>query len=255
MRIPLSNFAHTIQNTAPVTIFRENQSRIAHVTVKQKEGLSLGDVQKQVKTLIDENILMEGDLNISYSGDLADMMEAIVNFGVIIIMAVVLVFAVMASQFESFMSPFIIMFTIPLSFIGVIAIYALSRQRFSVITIMGVLTLVGTIVNNGIVLVDQINILRKRGRTLENACVEAAGNRLRPILMSTLTTVFSLIPMAFFPGEGSEGMQPIGLTIFGGMTFGSMMTLFLMPVVYYLFNAKDERKKVAEIARIEAENK
>ena len=146
------------------------------------------------------------------------------------------------------------MFTIPLSFIGVTAIYGITRQRFSIMTIMGVLTLVGTIVNNGIVLIDQINILRKRGRALDDACVEAAGNRLRPILMSTLTTVFSLIPMAFFPGEGSESMQPIGLTIFGGMTFGSMMTLFLMPVVYNLFNRKNERARVKELKRIEEEN-
>ncbi|QTQ10911.1 efflux RND transporter permease subunit [Treponema parvum] len=253
-RIPLSNFAHTVKNTAPVTIFRENQSRIAHVTVKQVDGLSLGDVQNRIKDLIDKNILMEDDLNITYSGDLANMREAVMNFLAIIIMAIVLVFAVMASQFESFKSPFIIMFTIPLSFIGVTAIYALTRQRFSIMTVMGVLTLVGTIVNNGIVLIDQINILRKRGRTLDDACVEAAGNRLRPILMSTLTTVFSLIPMAFFPGEGSESMQPIGLTIFGGMTFGSLMTLFLMPVVYNLFNRKNERARVEELKRIEQEN-
>ena len=197
---------------------------------------------------------MEGDLTISYSGDLADMMEAVMNFLAIIIMAIILVFSVMASQFESFKSPFIIMFTIPLSFIGVVTIYGLTGSRFNLITVMGVLTLVGTIVNNGIVLIDQINILRKRGRTLDDACAEAAGNRLRPILMSTLTTVFSLIPMAFFPGEGSESMQPIGLTIFGGMTFGSLMTLFLMPLIYNLFNRGDEKRRIAELALIEAEN-
>ena len=253
-RIALSNFAHTVQNTAPVTIFRENQARIARVTVKPATGLSLGDVQNEIKNLINENILMEGDLTISYSGDLADMMEAVMNFLAIIIMAIILVFSVMASQFESFKSPFIIMFTIPLSFIGVVTIYGLTGSRFNLITVMGVLTLVGTIVNNGIVLIDQINILRKRGRTLDDACAEAAGNRLRPILMSTLTTVFSLIPMAFFPGEGSESMQPIGLTIFGGMTFGSLMTLFLMPLIYNLFNRGDEKRRIAELALIEAEN-
>jgi hydrophobic/amphiphilic exporter-1 (mainly G- bacteria), HAE1 family len=126
--------------------------------------------------------------------------------------------------------------------------------RFNIVTVVGVLMLVGIIVNNGIVLVDQTNLLRKRGMKLEDACVEAAGNRLRPILMSTLTTIISLVPMAFFPGEGTEAMQPIGLTVFGGLTFGTIMTLFLMPIVYTMFNRKDEARKVADQKQIEAEN-
>jgi HAE1 family hydrophobic/amphiphilic exporter-1 len=121
---------------------------------------------------------------------------------------------------------------------------------------MGMLVLVGTIVNNGIVLVDYTNLLRKRGLQLEEACVQAARNRLRPILMSTLTTVISLMPMAFFPGEGSASMQPISLTVFGGMTFGSLMTLFLMPTVYYIVNnrriKKAAKRKARRIAREEA---
>ena len=167
----------------------------------------------------------------------------------VIMMAAILVFIVMASQFESFMDPFIVLFTIPLSFIGVIAIYAINGSRLSVVTVMGVLVLVGTIVNNGIVLVDYTNLLRKRGLALEEACIEAARNRLRPILMSTLTTVISLMPMAFFPGEGSASMQPISLTVFGGMTFGSLMTLFVMPTVYYIVNSRRQRKLERKLLR------
>jgi HAE1 family hydrophobic/amphiphilic exporter-1 len=159
----------------------------------------------------------------------------------------------MASQFESLLDPFIVILTIPLSFIGVIMIYGLTRTQLNLITIMGMLVLVGTIVNNGIVLVDYTNLLRKRGMELEEACVEAARNRLRPILMSTLTTVISLAPMAFFPGEGSQSMQPISLTVFGGMTFGSMMTLFIMPTIYFIFNnrrlKKAEKKRMKQLIK------
>ncbi|MBQ3965331.1 MAG: efflux RND transporter permease subunit [Treponema sp.] len=248
-RIPLSSFARYIQSTAPVTIYRENQARIIHVKGKPVSGLSLDKVQSGLKQLIDDNIPKDENVTISFSGDYADMMEAAANFGLIILIAAILVFVVMASQFESLLDPFIVIFTIPLSFIGVMIIYGLSGNQLNLITIMGMLVLVGTIVNNGIVLVDYTNLLRKRGLGLEEACVEAARNRLRPILMSTLTTVISLAPMAFFPGEGSQSMQPISLTVFGGMTFGSLMTLFLMPTVYYIFNARRLRKAAKKAAR------
>ena len=111
------------------------------------------------------------------------------------------------------------------------------------------------IVNNGIVLVDYTNLLRKRGLTLYDACVEAARNRLRPILMTTLTTVTSLIPMALFPGETGAMTQPIGLTVLGGMTFGSLMTLFVMPAIYYVFNSSKERKAAKKAAKAEKKAK
>lgn len=252
VRIPLSSFAHYEEATAPVTIYRENQARIIHVTAKPNEGLSIADVQRQVERLIDENVAKEEGVMISYSGDLEDMMEAVKNFGLITILAAFLVFVVMASQFESILDPFIVILTIPLSFIGVIAIYAMTGNQLNVVTIMGMLVLVGTIVNNGIVLVDYTNLLRKRGLELEEACIQAARNRLRPILMSTLTTVISLMPMAFFPGEGSSSMQPISLTVFGGMTFGSMMTLFLMPAIYFMFNSRRLRKAAKKVEKQKA---
>ena len=117
----------------------------------------------------------------------------------------------------------------------------------NIVSVVGMLVLVGTIVNNGIVLVDYTNLLRKRGYALKDACIEAARSRLRPILMSTLTTVTSLIPMAFFPGETGTMTQPIGLTVLGGMTFGSLMTLFVMPVIYFIFNKKGEAKSLAQL--------
>lgn len=249
MRVPLSSFAHYEQTLAPVTIYREDQARVIHVTAKPVAGVSLDKIQTDLMKLITTDIPADENVTITMSGAFEDMKEAIVNFGMVIIMAAVLVFVVMASQFESLRDPFIVLFTIPLSFIGVMAIYVITQNQLSVVTIMGMLVLVGTIVNNGIVLVDYTNLLRKRGLALEEACIEAARNRLRPILMSTLTTVISLMPMAFFPGEGSASMQPIALTVFGGMTFGSMMTLFLMPTVYFIFNSGKERRAAKKARR------
>lgn len=257
LRVPLSSFAHYVENEAPVTIYREDQSRVISITATPVAGLSIDVVQNQVQKLINDNIPKDETVTISFSGDFADMMEAVVNFGAIMIMAAVLVFVVMASQFESLVDPFIVILTIPLSFIGVIIIYALTGSQLNVVTIMGVLVLIGTIVNNGIVLVDYTNLLRKRGYELEEACIEAARNRLRPILMSTLTTIISLAPMAFFPGEASKNMQPISLTVFGGMSFGSLMTLFLMPTIYYIINNRRIKKaaKKAERKALEEQKK
>lgn len=237
-RIPLSSFAHYQETTSPLSIKRENQTRTLHVTASPLPGLSLGDVQASVEKIISENVPHEENVRIEYGGDYQTTKDNFIQFVIIIFMAAVLVFAVMASLFESFIDPFIILFTIPLSLIGIVAIYFVMQAQLNLITAVGLLILVGIIVNNGIVLVDYTNLLRERGYSLEEACVEAAKNRLRPILMTTLTTVLALVPMAFFPGEGSEMVQPIGLTVFGGLSFGTLMTLFLMPTLYFIINNK-----------------
>jgi len=156
----------------------------------------------------------------------------------ILIMAIVLVFAVMAIQFESFKDPFIILFTVPLMAIGVVGFYVISKQALTMFSIVGIVMLVGIVVNNGIVLVDYTNLLMKRGLPVKEACVTAGGNRLRPILMTTLTTILGLIPMAFFPGEGSEMWQPFGQTVVLGLTVSTTFTLFFIPVIYAIFNRK-----------------
>jgi HAE1 family hydrophobic/amphiphilic exporter-1 len=249
-RVPLSNFASYREGTGPMTISRENQNRVIHVTAGVKPGTKLNDVTAEIQALVKAEIPAEDDVIITYEGDNSEMIKMFINFSLIMIVAIALVFGVMASLFESFRDPFIIIFTIPLSFIGVVAIYMITGDRFNILTAVGVLVLLGVIVNNGIVLVDYTNLLRKRGYGLEEACIEAAGNRLRPILMSTLTTVLGLAPMAFAPGEGSEMVGPIGKTIFGGLTFGTLMTLFLMPAIYAKINKHDdERRAIADMRR------
>jgi HAE1 family hydrophobic/amphiphilic exporter-1 len=180
---------------------------------------------------------------IGFSGDYAEFLEYGLKFLIIIIISIALVFGVMASQFESFLDPFIIFFTIPLILIGVILLYTITGEVFSLFTAVGVVVLVGIVVNNGIVLVDYTNLLRKRGYGIREACIEAGGNRLRPILMTTLTTVLGLIPMSFFKGEGAELVQPIGKTVVGGLTVSTILTLFLVPAIYAIFNRFTEKRK------------
>lgn len=249
-KIPLESFAQYKKSTGPITIRRENQSRIIHVTAGTNAGVAINKVEDKIRSLIAQEIPAEDDVVIEYAGDYQQLMDYLGDFALILLVAVFLVFGVMASQFESFMDPFIIIFTIPLSVIGIVAIYALTGEIFNILTLVGLLVLVGIIVNNGIVLVDYTNLLRKRGLSLHDACVEAAGSRLRPILMTTLTTILGLVPMAFFPGEGSELVAPIGKTVLGGLSFGTLMTLFLMPVVYAIFNKRaDDRRARAEARR------
>jgi HAE1 family hydrophobic/amphiphilic exporter-1 len=249
-RVPLSSFVSYEEGTGPLTINRENQSRIIHVTAGSKPGVRMNTLQQRVETLIRAEIPIEDDVIIEYGGDNAEMVKIFGRFILICIVAVFLVFGVMASLFESFRDPFIIILTIPLSLIGIVAIYLITNTIFNVLTAVGLLVLIGIIVNNGIILVDYTNLLRKRGYSLNDACIEAAGSRLRPILMTTLTTVIALAPMAFFPGEGSELVAPIGQTVFGGLSFGTMMTLFLMPTVYTIINKRsDERDAKAKARR------
>ena len=249
-KVPLSNFASYKEGTGPMTINRENQSRVIHITAGAKPGTTVNTLENKVRDLLTANIPYDDDVLIEYAGDNAEMMTLMKNFALIMIVAIALVFGVMASLFESFRDPFIVIFTIPLSVIGIVAIYLITREPFNVLVLVGLLVLAGVIVNNGIVLVDYTNLLRKRGYPLYEACVEAAGNRLRPILMTTLTTILGLIPMAFFPGEGSNMTSPIGKTVLGGLSFGTLMTLFLMPTIYYVMNKRsDERAAKAQARR------
>ncbi|MDR2467790.1 MAG: efflux RND transporter permease subunit [Spirochaetaceae bacterium] len=250
-RIPISNFAKIVDGVGPVTIDRESQSRVIHITAGSLPGVSLNIITAKVHALITREIPSEDGLVIELGGDSDDLKRIGMAFMLILVIAVCLVFGVMASLFESFKDPFIIIFTIPLSIIGVVLIYFLTGEKFNILTAVGILVLVGVIVNNGIVLVDYTNLLRKRGFSLNDACVEAAGNRLRPILMSTLTTVLGLAPIAFVPGEGTELVAPIGKTVFGGLTFGTLMTLFLMPAIYAILNKHDDEQRARREARRE----
>jgi len=253
-RVPLSNFVSYQQGTGPMSINREDQSRVINITARARPGVRTNHLQEMVENLIRSEIPVEDDVTIEYGGANTQMVRMMGRFILICIVAVFLVFGIMASLFESFRAPFIIILTIPLSVIGIVAIYLITNTIFNMLTAVGLLVLIGIITNNGIILVDYTNLLRKRGYALNDAIIEAARSRLRPILMTTVTTVLGLVPMAFFPGEGTELVAPIGKTVLGGLSFGTLMTLFLMPVMYAIINknsdiraakAQEKRDKIA----------
>ncbi|MFP4534967.1 MAG: efflux RND transporter permease subunit [Spirochaetaceae bacterium] len=241
-RIPLSSVASLKRSTGPVNINRENQSRQIQVTAGLAQGAVINEVMPPIQRAIDEEIPGYEELTIEYGGDYQDLQNYGTTFIYILLVSAFLVFGVMASQFESFLDPFIIIFAIPLTLIGVIWIHFLTGENFSLFTAVGLVVLVGIVVNNAIVLVDYINLMRKRGLDLTEACVVAGGNRLRPILMTTLTTVLGLIPVGFFEGEGASLVQPIGKTVVGGLTVATLLTLFLIPVLYYAFNRLSDKR-------------
>ena len=241
-RMTLDNFIDIRYGNAPQKIQREDGERINHIKSKIVSGSTTTEVQALVEKALNENLVLPDGVHISYNGDARDISKFGNAFIFVILLAIFLVFAVMAAQFESLIDPFIIFFSIPLLAIGVVFVYRVTGQQLTMYSIVGIVALVGIVVNNGIVLVDYTNQLVDKKMPVMQACIEAGRNRLRPILMSTLTTVFGMVPMAFFPGEGAESMQPICITIVGGLCSGAFMTLFITPVMYYIFNKRREKR-------------
>ncbi len=241
-RIPLSSVATLERTTGPVSIARQDQSRTLTVTAGLSPGETINNVMPAIQRMIQEEIPAREELVITYGGDFESLITYGQTFVIILIISILLVFGVMASQFESFLDPFIILFTVPLTLIGVILLYVLTSTNFSLFTAVGLVMLVGIVVNNAIVLVDYTNLLRKRGMGINEACIEAGGNRLRPILMTTLTTVLGLVPVAFAAGEGASLVQPIAKTVVGGLTVATILTLYLIPVIYAIFNRAGEKR-------------
>ncbi len=252
-RIPVSNFVTISNSTAPRQINREDKERILHVTgsLPATSRRSSTEMARLVQRVMDERYVPREGVATKVGGESTDVDTYLPVFILIIGLAVFLVYGVMASQFEDFVDPFIIFCSIPLMFIGVVWIYRLTNDTFSLFSLIGVVTLAGVVVNNGIVLVDYTNTLRARGFALFEACAEAGRRRLRPIQMSTLTTLLGIMPLALFPGKGMESIQPIAKTLFGGLLVSSVMTLFLTPVLYYVFNAGHERRNLKKAKELE----
>ena len=240
-RVRLDTVATFEENTAPRSITRENKERVNRVRADIIEGYAANDVQDIVDAALEEYLVLPEGVTIEQEGEMYTFMEYLPTMIMVVLLALFLVYAVMAAQFESLMDPFIIFATIPLLLIGVIWIHVFMGQQFSLFSIVGIIALIGVVVNNGIVLVDCINRLVEQKIPVKQACLQAAYGRLRPILMTTLTTILGMIPMAFFPGEGSEMMQPLALTFTGGIITGAFLTLLLSPTLYLLLNKHKEK--------------
>ena len=240
--VRLDSIATIEETTSPTMIQRENKKRINHVTADTIEGISSSEALSEVKGIIGAQLTLPEDVTINYGGDMQDFSDLKGPIIMCILMALALVYVVMAAQFESLLNPFIVFCTIPLLLIGVAIIHAIMGESISMMSFVGIIALIGVVVNNGIVLVDAISrVIRETHIPVRQACLDSARNRLRPILMTTLTTVLGMIPMAFFPGDGAKMMQPIALTFVGGIITGAFLTLYLSPLLYSAFNTWKEK--------------
>lgn len=232
--IPLEEVAVFKEMQGPATLLRQNQQPQMNVTTDVVDR-DLGSVVADVENVLENMPLPEG-YSYTIGGQAEDMAESFSDLALALVFSIFLVYAVMAVQFENFLFPFIIMFSMPATVIGVVLGLYVTGLSFSIPAFIGVIMLAGIVVNNAIVLVDYINILRRRGVDRFEAIIEAGKSRLRPILMTTLTTVLGMVPLALALGEGSETQQPLAVTIIFGLTVSSIFTLLLVPVVYTFFD-------------------
>ncbi len=242
--VSVANLAEVVRGTGPVSINREDQTRIIHLTASLTDNtLNAGQVENEIKELISDNLIIPDDVSLSYEGSWSNTRDTSKVFALIILLAIILVFGVMAGTYESFLDPLINLFTMPFLVVGVVLIHLITGQSFSMVSLVGVVMLIGIVVNNGIILVDQTNLLFRRGVPLLKACEDAAASRLRPVLMTTLTTILAMIPMAFFGNDSASMTQPVGLCVIGGLTSSTLVTLLIIPVIYSIFHGKDKDRK------------
>jgi len=230
--VPLKSVADLQIGRGPNEIRRINQKR-AVVISANLSGSSLGRVSEQINQVIASTDL-PAKVTAVLGGQNEELQRSFRSLYLVAALAIFLVYFVMAAQFESLKQPFILMFTVPLSIIGVAWILLVTRQSISVIVFMGFIVLAGIVVKNGIILVDYINNRRKAGLPMVDAMIEAAKVRIRPILMTTLCTLLGLIPMAFSRGEGSEIRAPLAITVIGGLSISTILTMIIIPILYSL---------------------
>jgi HAE1 family hydrophobic/amphiphilic exporter-1 len=209
-------------------------------------GVPLGTVVQDIQKILDETVVPAG-LSIQIGGAAEEQAESFSDMWVLLILIILLVYIVMATQFESLLMPFIIMLSLPFAFSGVVLGLYLTNTALGLIALIGAIMLVGIVVKNGIVMVDFTNLLRERGLSINQAVIQAGKSRLRPVLMTSLTTIFCMIPLAIGSGEGSEIWKPMAIAIIGGLTFSMMITLIVVPCAYSLMVRRAEKRKKKRI--------
>ena len=241
--VSVANFAEVKKGLGPVSIKRENQTRRVTVSADKKTDRNSTEIIQDIKDGVASSFIVPEGVSIVYEGAWKDTQDQGKTYLMIGIMAILLVFGVMAGTYESFKAPIINLTTIPFLIIGVVFIFKFTGQAFSMTSAVGVIMLVGIVVNNGIILVDYTNLLLDRGYKMKEACLEAGASRLRPVLMTTLTTILGMIPMCFAT-EGSAAMvQPIAVAVTGGLTSSTFVTLFFIPVLFSLVMKEKKREK------------
>ena len=249
----LDNVETSVTNVEKITgfqtIFTDGTNRYLTVTAQVEEGYNVtlisSDVTEQVNQYIDGEFESYGSgYDIEFVGENEEIMQAVQDLVIAAVVAILLVYMIMAIQFQSLVYPLIILATIPLAFTGGFIALFVTNMNFSMVSIMGLIILVGVVVNNGIVLIDYINKLREQGYGVKDAIVEAGKTRLRPIFMTALTTILALFVMALGIGEGSELLQPMAITAIGGLIYATILTLVVVPAIYALFNRKVLKEEI-----------
>lgn len=247
LNVPLNHVADISVVKGPISINRENQERTVTVTSQISER-DLRSITRDIESKLKDYEFPDG-YYYEIGGENEQMMEAFGQLLLALVLATVLIYMVMAAQFESLVHPFIIMFTIPLAFAGGSLALFVTNTPFGVTAFIGVIMLAGIVVNNGIVLIDYINILRSEGKDKFEAIKIAGPIRLRPILMTTLTTVLGLVPLALKIGAGAETQAPMAIVVIGGLTFSTILTLVFVPILYTVFDdiAEKFKRKIGRI--------
>jgi len=230
--VPLNQVAEILPGKGPLKIEREHQIRVAKVTanvVGRDLGSTVSEVKDRIKDI--EKNLPNGYF-IEYGGAYKNMKESFNTLLQAFLLAIVLIYVIMASQFESFSHPFVIMFTLPLALIGVVFLSLITGTTLSTLSFMGVIILAGIVVNNGIVLIDHVNQLRRKGMEKHEALIQGGADRLRPVLITALTTIIGMFPMAISTSEGSEMRAPMAIAVIGGLASATFFTLVIVPAVY-----------------------
>ena len=246
--VRIKDVGTVVESLTPPSIQRKNRERLITVQGLVANGVALSDA-----VLATDEIMAETDvpseLAVEIGGSYEDQQDMFSDLIMLLFMIIILVYIVMASQFESFMSPFVIMFSIPFAFVGVLLGLWVTGTPLGAMGMIGILILMGVVVKNGIVLIDYTILMRERGKSITEACVIAAKSRLRPILMTTLTTVLGMIPMAVGQGEGSEMWRSLGMVVAWGLSISTLVTLVIIPTVYASMASWQERRAARKAAK------
>lgn len=238
--VRLSEVGTVVEEYAAPMIERENRQRVISVKSSLGAGVALGEVLPEVRRLIEEYPAPDG-VALDVGGTVEDQGDAFSDIGMLGLLILILVYIVMATQFESLKFPFIIMFTIPFAFTGVFLALWITHTPLSIIALIGAIMLVGIVTKNGIVMVDYMNLLIERGAGVFEAVIAGGKSRLRPVLMTSFTTILGMVPLAIGSGAGSETWQPMGIAVIGGLTCSTLLTLFIVPVLYSIFMNRHQR--------------
>ncbi len=246
--VRIKDLGTVVESLTPPSIARKNRERLITVSGVVANGVALSDAVATTDVILADTDI-PSELSVEIGGSYEDQQEMFGDLIMLLVMIIILVYIVMASQFESFMSPFVIMFSIPFAFVGVLLGLWVTDTALGAMGMIGILILMGVVVKNGIVLIDYIILMRERGKSVTEASVIAAKSRLRPILMTTLTTVLGMIPMAVGRGEGSEMWRSLGMVVAWGLSVSTLVTLVIIPTVYASMSSWQERRRARKLAK------